>query len=387
MPSMPSVLEINNEDTSSNQIDHNKYDESKLRSSSVRSVDQTTAHVLSTMNSSMNSNNNSSFVFANTMKPMSSDDLKKSHQQMYQHTANQMHQQITQQHPVLISTSPPNLINHMNNLDNVRRVQNQYQLSNMQRISSPSNLIYNSQTQQIAPPNAQTGLNGPLPNQNAANVNIYQQFANQMKNMHQTNTMMPPHQQFAANPFATTHILQRNQMGQPVNQNMNFVTQVTPQLTAQQIQNQQMTAAGQPINQNLNDFHARLHQAPPNLAASHLMKQHVVQAPNAFVQTAPPSMHSNPLAGQPGQGPPNAFYQNQNAQPKPPQATAYYGPPPTSHQQIQAQQHLAHQQMQAAAAAPQQQFNYIQSQQFGLITPQNSQLANAQNYRNQKRFI
>lgn len=229
MPSMPSVLEINNED--SNQLDH-KYDETKLRSPVRGSVDQTNAvHVLSTINSSNNSNNSSSFAFPGiNMKPISNDDLKKSHQQLYQqHAANQMHHQSLsqhQQHPVLISTSPPNLMNHMNNpnLDSVRRVQNQYQLSNMQRISSPSNLIYNSQTQVAGQPGVPQQV--PTHAQNAANVNIYQQFANHMKNMPQNAQLLP---QFA-NHFATQHILQqRNQViGQPP-QNMQFVQQVAPQ--------------------------------------------------------------------------------------------------------------------------------------------------------------
>ena len=427
---MPSVLEINNEDTSSSsQIDHhhhhhNKFvDEThKLRSPSVRTavehskfVDQSVAvHALSSMNQSSNNNQNvsASFVFANSMKPLTTnDELKKTHQQLYQqHTASQtIHQQMSQQqqqHPVLISTSPPNLINHMNNLDNMRRVQNQYQLSNMQRISSPSNLIYNSQAQQIQPQTAPTLANASAVN----NVNIYQQIANQMKNMHhaQTNSMLPPHQQFAtANHFATQqHLLQqhqRQQLGQPINQqniNMNFAVhqaQVGPppppthqqQLQAQ-IQNQQL-GAPPPQSQQVNDFHHRLHQAPtqsmPLAASAHLMK-HVVQSPFAGQPVVPQSLHpgANALTGQPVQnqsmqGPPNAFYQNQSLQNVQKQnaavAASYYG-------QMQPQQHLA-QQMQQAPPPQQQQFNYMTSQQFGLINnAQNTQLSNAQNYRNQK---
>lgn len=214
MPAMPHVLEINNDDV--NQLEH-KYDETKLRSP-VRTVDQSNAaalHVLSTINSSNNSNNSSSFA---NMKQITNDDLKKSHQPLYQQHAavNQMHQSLTNQHPVLISTSPPNLMNHMNNpnLDSVRRLQNQYQLTNMQRISSPSNLIYNSQTQ-VAPPTTGLPPHQNVAHQNAsANVNIYQQFANHMKNMPQNAQLMP---QFA-NHFATTHILQqqRNQVNHQV---------------------------------------------------------------------------------------------------------------------------------------------------------------------------
>lgn len=130
-----------------------------------------------------------------------------------------------------------------------------------------------------------------------------------------------------------------------------------------------------------------LHQQ--NHLASHLIKQHVVQAaPNAFYQNQSVAPQQQSTI-QPNM---NTFYQN--LPPPPPNAQKpTYGPPPP-HQQMQ--QHHLGQQIGAQVApqhvqAPgQQQFNYhLQpSQQFNLMNAQNSQLAaNAQNYRNQKRFI
>lgn len=401
---MPSVLEnINNEDNLPvvNQLDH-KYDETKLRSPSVRSVDQNSAtvHVLSTINSSNNSNN-SSFAFTNPMKTLTNDDLKKSHQQQLyqQHNSNQVPHQLNpqqQQHPVLISTSPPNLMNHLNpNLDNVRRVQNQYQLSNLQRISSPSNLIYNSQTQVGAPGNQPPNVNVGPPNPATANVNIYQQLIKH-------NTMMAQFHAQATQPtahhFAAQHILQqqhqRTQLGQQ-NQPMFVPAQVAPQLTQQLGPPQTLmnpSNSGQPVN-SPNDF--RFNQQ--NIAAPHLInlnKQHYVQ---------PQTMHGPPQLGpglqaQLGPSPqagvpqpqsvqtPTAFYQNQNLQnvsqnkaygyPQTHQIPQQMAPPPNQPGHV------------LAAQPPNPQYNYITSQQFNMMNAQNQQqLANAQNYRNQKRFI
>lgn len=388
MPSMPSVLEINNEESS--QLDLGKYDEAKMRSSFVfTNAMNSNAMNSNAMNSNaMNTNAmNSNAMNSNAMKPIqSNEELKKSHQQLYQQhaAANQMHQQISQQqqHPVLISAacgSPPNLMSHMNSLDSVRRVQNQqYQL---QRISSPSNLIYNTApTQQM------------VPNATPANVNIYQQFASQMKSMHQTNAMMAPHQQFAANPFALNQ--SQPPMGLNPNLNMNISQNMgmagqNPLSMQPQMANNLPPGAKQP---NM----VQIPQQPPYNAFTK-QQPNMVQIPsqppyNAFVQ--PPSLHPagpNPM----GNAPPNAFYAPPpQSQPPPPnlnpnaqKPAAYYAP--ATHQ-MQAQQHLA-QQIQAAGGPPpppQQQFNYIQSQQFNLMNQQNSQLANAQqNYRNQKRFI
>jgi hypothetical protein len=395
--SMPNVLDISGDDSSA--LDHDSH---KLRSpgrsnsdlnTTVSSVSAsiTSAGVAGSVPSSVNSSvhsmqhslqgnaqqhhllGSSGFIFP-SMKPIGSDEqLKKSlysmnnqsshvlahqlahsqqqqQQQQQQHVSNhnQQHHHHSHSQPqaqpnqsMLVSSSPPNLLNHLGagpgSMDNRRSFAvNQFSsMTNVPRIASPSGMLYNANTNQPQAPNQ-----GPPPNPSmsnpaahaaaaAAHASMYQQFANQIKGISQQalpNAMMA---QFAAAAAAQQHhshqyaaashhaALLQQQRGQPLFQQPTGQMNASNASSASAGQQMPPNAAQSQSSQNAPTPDYRLHQQ--SMAASHLLKQHFVQAQQLQAAVAAAAAAGCPQPGANQQPPPSVG------------SASFYGaaPPPT----------------------------------------------------------
>ncbi|RWS14398.1 protein PRRC2C-like isoform X7 [Dinothrombium tinctorium] len=260
LPSMPAVLENNNEEcTSSSETLTNKYDNSKTKQATINTETSNTLTSLASVHTAMTS----AHTWGGNVRhaPVTSQDANK----MKPHSYSQpMNNQLPQS--LLFSSSPPNIANPMTSpLDGLRQIPN-YHVTGLPPISSPPNLIYNTQTQMT----------------NSAPPNIYS-LAHPFKNFPQMMAQIVS-AQAAPSPAYPQHLMshQSNTLGQ---QNI-YVPQPTQPAVNQ-------TAADR---FRMNPVHQQ------NLAASHLLKTPYVHQPS----TQPvQGLHRIPVATS------NAFYSNQ----------------------------------------------------------------------------